>query len=284
MDKQIYYLMHVHKCGGTSLFHAIENMLGNQNVFWIDGRKWKEEEIRFQHLEEKSKANHKAVIGHMLYGYHKHFDYPYKYITILREPLERMVSFYNYVFREEILDYHKLLIEKKPGFVDLVTSGIVPEMDNGITRFISGVNWNEVPYGEVNEDVFNLAIENIKNDFVFIGTLDRFNQSLLVIRNEFGCSSYPIYVSSNETKKKTKVIGAPPILKSLRDRELKQIQHYIKWDEKLYKFAYKRYANKYDNLKSIQLKNFEKINTLYHWWYKNVKQNRYVKAAFSRIS
>jgi hypothetical protein len=86
----IVLFMHIPKTGGASLIKIMESQygrFGNDEGGFLNTS-------GIQTLESPT-MEYKAVAGHFPYGFHRLFD-NYQYITLLRHPVERMVSSYNY--------------------------------------------------------------------------------------------------------------------------------------------------------------------------------------------
>src|SRR5687767_997581 len=50
---------------------------------------------------DERRAEVRVVQGHLPYGLHEIFPQPHTYVTLLREPVDRVLSFYFYVARSE---------------------------------------------------------------------------------------------------------------------------------------------------------------------------------------
>lgn len=83
--------MHIPKTGGASLIEIMKRQYGE-----FDNRP----DVKFLNTSgiqvlTSETMDYQAVAGHFPYGFHRLFD-DYQYITLLRHPVERMVSSYNY--------------------------------------------------------------------------------------------------------------------------------------------------------------------------------------------
>lgn len=82
------------------------------------------------------RINVTCLTGHMPWGLHRFVDYPWTYATMLRHPVDRVVSLYWFVRCFSKHRYHRAA--QKMGLADFATSGAFADLDNGMTRFLSG--------------------------------------------------------------------------------------------------------------------------------------------------
>ena len=105
----LYIFVHIPKCAGTTLAKHIELNYKDEEVLslhlWhnksqIDFKGLKIEdgvEKYLQNMPQEKKDKIKVIYGHdVFFGMHKHFKKRARYITFVRNPLNRAVSLYNY--------------------------------------------------------------------------------------------------------------------------------------------------------------------------------------------
>lgn len=240
--------IHLHKCGGTTLNAALENMYKGEKIYQIDGRRYEESANDFIKLSSEKREKYDLLKGHMFYGLHEVLSQESNYITMLREPRARIVSLYNYVFRNSILDFYEKLTNDNPDFVEFVKKGYSRTADNGMTRFISGISWNDVPYGQIDGEVLELAKKNLSK-FLAVGLTEDFDRSLLLFKLLLKKERYPVYLKLNTTITLTKGVSQRPILtkKDITSKDWKSIEPYIKYDEALYAYAKECYLKMLEN-------------------------------------
>jgi hypothetical protein len=104
----------------------------------------------------------KCVGGHYWYGIHQQFEKPYKYFTMLRDPIDRIISEYYYVFeRPNHQAYSEIKTMSLAEFIDHFPL----KSCNQQTRRISGL---------IQQPDLQLAKNNIQNDFVVVGLSEMF--------------------------------------------------------------------------------------------------------------
>jgi hypothetical protein len=94
---QIIFL-HIPKTAGNSLRKFLKLNLPNSVYTIFFGRHHNEENSgtikEFLSLNENEKESYRCIAGHLSFGFHKHLLWPTQYITILRDPIEPIISQY----------------------------------------------------------------------------------------------------------------------------------------------------------------------------------------------
>jgi hypothetical protein len=131
----------------------------------------------------------RAVTGHFWFGAHEHVPQPCFYITLLRDPVDRVVSLYHHVRKTE----DEQVNEADEQFHERVAAGATleefvadlgcREADNDQTRRIAGV---EPPFGEVRDETLERAKANLRDRIAFVGTVERFDESLIALKRLLG--------------------------------------------------------------------------------------------------
>lgn len=114
--------------------------------------------------------------GHFSYGVHENLGVPPRYMGFVREPIARVNSHYNHLVKND----HGPVGEnaRKAGDLENYLYKVRRwEFDNMMCRMYSGVV-NTVPFGGVGWGVLEKALENVENNFLFVGVQERFNESI----------------------------------------------------------------------------------------------------------
>ena len=106
LDTSTVIFLHIHKAAGTTLHRIIERQYPPDQIWSFDERHDFE---AFRALSEAQKEEIRMLRGHMIFGLHEFMPRPCIYVTLLRDPVERVLSFYNYI-RRNPHHYHSEMI------------------------------------------------------------------------------------------------------------------------------------------------------------------------------
>jgi hypothetical protein len=135
----------------------------------------------------------------MWYGWHELTDRPSKYITYLRHPVRRYISFYNHIREQdghpcsEIIRRDDLGLEE---FINRENLELPKLQENLQTKLLTG---NFAPTVET----LRQAVENLRTHFL-VGLTESFDADLLHIAGQVGWST-PLYRRRNISKKHVSV-------------------------------------------------------------------------------
>lgn len=179
--------MHIPKCGGTTVTSILTKAVPGASHFMVDGNDIAGSRIRLASLPETERWRVRLLSGHLSFGWHELlFPARAQYITLLRDPITRVVSHYNHVCRHEDHYLHAAVMRKRMTIGDYVESGITSEVNNGQVRQISGIEDiiqmaygpSRLAYGIDHTAALEQALKNIEDHFLLVGLLERFDASL----------------------------------------------------------------------------------------------------------
>lgn len=218
--------LHIPKSAGSTLRYIIkEKYKGNFGVVNWHWTLWKNKDYLKQNFDFSKLSENQIVYGHFNYGLHEFLNQEVQYFTILRDPFKRVQSGYFHILRDAHSAYHFKI--KNMSFDEYLGSQLILDVDNGQVRRISGIG-DEVPFGELTEQHYNKAIQNIEDHFLFVGLTENFNASLYLLSKLMNWKS-PYYWTQNKGKnKKQELINANDKQKAI---------DLNKWDYKLYDYC-----------------------------------------------
>lgn len=214
--------LHIGKTAGTTIRQILRKQYSPAETLLIrsrplradrpEDRPTRESTIAyFASLPDFQRARPSLVLGHTIYGLHRHIPRPARYITLLRDPVGLTISQYNYVARNP---NHPLHDEASYRSLEaFVTSGVTLEADNSQTRAIAGDT--TTPFGGCTEAMLTSAKSHIEEHFSVAGLVERFDESLLLLQRALGWTN-PYYVPANVTAKKGPVTDE--VLALIRDQ------------------------------------------------------------------
>lgn len=182
MNHSIVLSIHIPRTGGTSLKDVLSSIYKNGFV-------WMQQAHSAQETYEKLKGRDwnsiQCIHGHIGYGLHNFIpnDITCQYITFLRDPRERILSLYNFIFREETYNVYKwdkyCNWNKDIDFATWLKDKKLSMQDNQMVRFFSGrerLNIKTITRSVGYED-YALAIIHL-DKFFFIGLTEHFDKCL----------------------------------------------------------------------------------------------------------
>ena len=185
--RPVLIFMHIPKCGGTTLTSILTEAVPEGRRFSVDGRNVAGSRRALAALPDGERRRIDLLLGHLSHGWHELLaPRPARYFTIVREPVARVVSHYNYVRSHDGHYLHSAVVEGKMTLADYVESGITTEVNDGQVRQISGAeDIVQVPYGPSSIGygadhgaLLERALGNIERHFLLVGLLERFDESM----------------------------------------------------------------------------------------------------------
>jgi len=147
-------------------------------------------------LPEKSLKNITVIRGHLNFIHPNNFPSEVQYFTMLREPLSRAVSHYNYMAVKATHVARKAFL-KGVSLKQVLDEGLIKNIDNCQVRFLCGEK--DITYGEVSHDHLDKAISNLENYYKRVGIMEFFDASVLLFAKYFNWRT-PYYTRQNENK------------------------------------------------------------------------------------
>jgi len=190
--------LHVPKTGGTSLSRMLRLRLlrwppthwldhamvaGLYNVPWLD--------VRFEMMRDASPRRQRRVrffgSHHFGYGVHEHLPAyrPPAYLTVLRDPVERVLSTYGFLRAEGRVPDGMSLHE----FIHQPTPFRTFHMDNGQLRFLAGDSGAvvDVPHGACTVAMADVARRRLDEMF-WVGIIEDFTAGTCRLADALGWS------------------------------------------------------------------------------------------------
>ena len=131
--------LHLPKAAGTTLKDILRRQYQPNEVYELDGTQFIQAQEDFKQLDQAEKAKIKILMGHMYFGLHQFLDSPATYITMLREPIDRVISYYYFVKKLSSHEDYELIKAKNITLKEYCQMGR-ENMCNGQTRFLAGIH------------------------------------------------------------------------------------------------------------------------------------------------
>jgi hypothetical protein len=193
--------LHLPKAAGSTLNRLIEWEYPLSEMYSIDPVFFRFSWAHLQRLSKKRLRRTRMFKGHMLFGLHAILPQPATYITVLREPVDRVISAF-YFMRSYKLHplYWKFKFENW-SLEDFVRRS---PRDNVQCKIIAGAEYNTPCTAEICEK----AKEHLIRYFSVVGLSERFEESLALMKLRFGWKLQR-YSSFNVTRTRPRRADVP---------------------------------------------------------------------------
>lgn len=170
-----------------------------------------------------------AVLGHCIFGIHEELVRPASYVTMLRHPVERIMSLYHFekLVEAKFGEHQGIKMPVETTLELFVESPPFKDVDNGQTRRIAGL-WPEV--GGCTRAMLERAKHNLRKHFAVVGLTERFDETLVLLRNTFSLTRDVPYYPMNTNPGRTAMTSIP-------QDTINTILAHNEFDYELYQYA-----------------------------------------------
>jgi hypothetical protein len=179
MDREALIFLHIPKTAGTTLNRIIEWQYGPFAIFTINPYRIQASTRRLRRLSEARRCRLRVVRGHLPYGIHQVLPQGASYITMLREPVARVLSAYYFILRRPLHPLHRKLKRERLGIEECIR--LFPDRQNLQCKFIAGVE----DTASNDEQLLETAKENLTKSFSVVGIAERFEESIMLMAKTF---------------------------------------------------------------------------------------------------
>lgn len=245
-------LIHLHlpKTGGSTLNGMIKRGFKRDEMFQstlLDDQVFSGLGVATYESCERSlrryELNHiRYLSGHVPYGVHRIFNRPAQYISVVRHPVERVLSYF--FFGRQIGDPY-LKNGRWLSLEEYVENQRDIILNDHQTRVISGCPDLDAKAGPCGAEVIGAPVQahhldqakrNVENSFLAIASLEQLTELALMVRTIYG---WPMRRLHNDYKNPTK---GRPRLADIAPHLIKIIERCNAHDIELYEWAGKRFA------------------------------------------
>jgi hypothetical protein len=213
---------------------------------------------RFAELSEPEREQPRFIMAHMMVGLHELVPRPSTYITLLRNPVSRVISGYKNALHSPDHRCHETVVSEGMDLGAYVRSGLALEMDNSQMRAI--VADTTTPYGACTQEILERAKSTVDELFSVVGIAERFDETLVMLRRVFGWSKLH-YVVANVSPHRISRSTVPAETIGL-------IEEQNRFDIELYEHAVRRLDRQIMAEPDFDrdLARFRRGNARYHPW------------------
>lgn len=194
--------LHIPKTAGATIFYGPMLRQYRPEEVYNHGLIRSNDLNEFLSLPRERKDAIRLLHGHMAFGLHEQLKPPVQYVTILREPTERTISYFYYQFG--LLNRSMAQVESaERGLEAFVNEGTAfLHTDNGQTRLLCGEA--HVPFGQVTREMLETAKKNLDTYFTVVGLTEDFLRTLFLMKVRFGWKKHVYFRSRHVNKARPK--------------------------------------------------------------------------------
>ncbi len=230
-DHVIFF--HMLKTGGNTIKSVINKNYHPEEVFQITKLGYQTGPLdHFKSLPAEDRNKIKLFRGHQSFGMHEYFDGRTAYFSFVREPISRLISFYNHIHSLPNPRFRNMIpLEERDSFGAFIQNidKYHEQGNNGQSRVMAG---KDLPADEL----YDQAIQNIENHFLFLGLTERFDEALILLKKELNWDS----ISYVKRKVSKKVLTK----QSISEEDIALAKELNQADIKLYDYAKQSFEEK----------------------------------------
>jgi hypothetical protein len=209
--------LHIPKAAGTTLQDFIlRHYFPLGRVYRFTGAQDQHEQ--FLRLPQAERDTFDVLSGHVHFGIDQHLSRPATYMTMLRDPIERVISAYYFILANPEHYLFSYVAGRGYTLHEYATMGLNQESDNDQVRWLTPRLHSEVPLGQVTRAMLEEAKWNLQNAITVFGLADRFTDSLRCFSAAFGWepAGYSKRLNSNRARPKRDQV-APETIEAIRE-------------------------------------------------------------------
>jgi hypothetical protein len=214
---------HIPKAAGSTLAAFLRTQYPGEQTLDVTPLTSAERVARLEQLPDSVRL----VIGHARFGLHRHTARECRYFTLLRDPVERIISGLHYIRRTPGHMWHAQFAGGTAGLPELAA------LQRDIqTKYIAGIpSRTDAGPAELEQ-----AKANLEQDYAVAGLSEAFDESLLLMAEEFGWTKTD-YTARNVTRDR-------PARAAYSEAELAAVRETNQLDQQLYDFAQSRFRER----------------------------------------
>ena len=186
---------HLPKCGGSSIASLLADEYPAHCVLRLDGTDIERKRAEFCALSKKDRREIRLIVGHGAGQFRDAVSADFFHVTLLREPVSRVISFIRYVQREKSHYLHDELAKPGATVAAFLANPPTLEIQNFITTLLSGEQaWRVAREPHVASDS---AVASLEKNFDLVGAVERIDAFVDQLRDSIRSNTSPLVPREN---------------------------------------------------------------------------------------
>jgi hypothetical protein len=244
--------VHLPKTGGSTLARVLKDQYASDTVLSLyDSFSGAE----LQDVPRERLDGLRVVMGHFAFGAHRFVTRRATYVTVLRDPVDRVVSHYHFVRHSPGHYLHRTA--QGLSLSDYVVACHEAEPNNDQTRLLCGEFQGVIP-AICSAPMLAVAKDNLHRHFAVAGLTEDFDRSLMLMKRRLGWR-HPFYAPQNVARGRVRTA-------ELRPNERRLIERFNQFDLELYEYAravFQEEVCREDASFERELRSFTRLNALF---------------------
>lgn len=227
-NQPLAVFLHLQKTGGQTLRYILRHVYDRDTLLTLN-RDALADLRRGNRALRGDRSRTRAMIGHLTFAEVADIDPGARFVTMMREPVQRVLSDYSYATRHPET--------RVGGLLDSITLEQFARSDtigSVVHNLQTRVLGQRDPRSPVSTESLVRAKSNLER-FALVGLTERFDESVLLMRRALGWQRWPFYERRNTNPDPQRVAELP-------DGVVADIAERNQFDTELYRWAAERFG------------------------------------------
>ncbi len=231
----LLFFIHIPKTAGSSIYQILHREYSKRlGIFYdLTPREWEMTLARPDHGFD-------CIFGHYWFGFHAHSARPYEYATMMRHPVEAVLSYYFYIAHQPSHWLNPFVLQMPmKDFFQLPDNIMDAFFRNYQSVYMLGrppVSW---------KDTLKIVTEH----YPIVGVTELYHESVYLLKNRYGWKSAEVF-RVNATPNR-------PTIEQIDPEVIALIESLVEHDLRLYRFVRKRLEKEIQRLPHWKKKQLE---------------------------
>lgn len=227
---KIIIFTHMPKTGGVSVNTIVKKQYGAGRVLELGSKRPKDVLENIVSMSFWTILRWRVISGHMIWGIHEWLPKSFTYFTVLRNPIERILSTYSYASASPAHHLHNDMVRRNMSLEEFIVWDQAVNINNLQCKLLSGLD----PYKENHMPTVLMQARYNLDHYCLVGLTERFKESLSIFSGLFGWRNV-IIERQNVTPNRIKKKGVSP-------STVRKIEEMNQYDLELYAFGQQLFA------------------------------------------